>query len=476
MPLVSVILSGGAGSRLWPISRQAFPKPFMKIGGSTLLQQAIERGRACGTDNTMVVTNEDHLFLSRDIFAAMPNVAHPHYLLETDGRNTAPAIALAALACTKKYGPDVVMLVLPADHLIPDTSSFVACALEAAHEARKGQLVIFGISPISPDTAFGYIEVEKISRDSQKVLKFVEKPDFLTAQHYLSTGCYYWNSGMFCFTARTVLQAFEKHSPEILDAANHAWCSSKTLDDITRFDSHTFGLQPDISIDYAIMERASNVVMVPARFGWSDVGSWPSMAQAHSADTNGNTFESVDDNICIVLETKNTHIHTDGFNKKVVAAIGVEDLVIVDTPDALLVLHKSAAQKVKTVVTVLKERLHESTLIPALVNRPWGNYTTLMEGNDYKVKRIVVKPGQALSLQYHRQRSEHWVVVQGTGRVQIGDHEHDTPAGGHCYIPLNENHRLTNYGTDELVLIEVQCGDYLDEKDIVRLADVYGRV
>lgn len=476
MPLISVILSGGAGSRLWPVSRQAFPKPFMKIGGSTLLQQAIERGQACGTDNAMVVTNQDHLFLSRDVFAGLSNATHPHYLLEPNGRNTAPAIALAALACVQKYGTEAVMLVLPADHLIPDTSSFVACALEAAHQARKGQLVVFGISPTSPDTAFGYIEVEKISRNTQKALQFVEKPDFSTARHYLATGRYYWNSGMFCFMAKTVLQALRDHSPEVLEAAEHVWSGGTTLQDVTRFDSHAFGLQPDISIDYAIMEQAGNVVMVPARFGWSDVGSWPSMAQAHAPDTNGNTFETGSDDIFIVLDTKNTHIHTDGSSSKVVAAVGVEDLVIVDTPDALLVLHKSAAQKVRSVVGALKERLHESTLIPALVHRPWGNYTTLREENGYKVKRIVVKPGQALSLQYHLRRAEHWVVVQGSGRVQIGEHEHETLAGQHRYIPLNENHRLTNHGTDDLVLIEVQCGDYLDESDIVRLADVYGRV
>lgn len=475
MTLISVILSGGSGSRLWPVSRQAFPKPFMEIGGSTLLQQAVERGQACGTDNAIVVTNRDYLFLSRDVFSAILDAPHPHYLLEPNGRNTAPAIALAALACFKKYGADVVMLVLPADHLIPDTSSFVVCALDAVHHARQGQLVVFGISPTSPDTAFGYIEVEKVSRNTQKALQFVEKPDLATAQHYLSTGRYYWNSGMFCFTAGAILQAFKEHSPEVIEAAEHAWLGSSTEKDSTRFDSHAFGLQPDISIDYAVMERARNVTMVPARFGWSDVGSWPSMAQAQTADTSGNTFKTGDEDTLIVLETRNTHIQTDGCTGKVVATVGVQDLVVVDTPDALLIVHKSAAQKVKAVVEILKERNHPSTLLPSVVHRPWGSYTTLKEDVGYKVKRIVVNPGHALSLQYHRCRAEHWMVVRGTGLVQIGDHHYQTTPGQYRYIPLNENHRLTNNGKDELVLIEVQFGDYLSEEDIVRLADAYGR-
>lgn len=447
----------------------------MKIGGSTLFEQCIERGQACGTENALVVTNQDYLFLSRDVFSGISDAPRPDYLLEPNGRNTAPAIALAALACSKKFGKDAVMLVLPADHLIPDTSSFVVCALEAVHQARQGQLVVFGIAPTSPDTAFGYIEVEKVSRNTQKALQFVEKPDLATAQHYLSTGRYYWNSGMFCFTAGIILQAFKDHSPEVIEAAENAWLGRATENDTTRFNPHIFGMQPDISIDYAVMERASNVTMVPARFGWSDVGSWPSLAQAHTADTSGNTFKTGDDDLLIVLETSNTHIQTDGGSGKVVATVGIQDLVVVDTPDALLIMHKNAAQKVKAVVEMLKERHHPSTLLPSMVHRPWGTYTTLKEDSGYKVKRIVVKPGHALSLQYHRCRTEHWMVVQGAGLVQIGDHEYQTTPGQYRYIPMNENHRLTNNGKDELVLIEVQCGDYLSEDDIVRLADVYGR-
>lgn len=447
----------------------------MTLGGSALLQQAIERGQACGTDRAIVVTNLDYLFLSKDMISGLADPPHVRYLLEPKGRNTAPAIALAALACAKEHGPETVMLILPADHLIPDTESFVACALEAMHQARQGQLVVFGISPTAPETAFGYIEVAKVSRSTQKALQFVEKPDLATAQQYLAAGRYYWNSGMFCFTAGTILQALKEHAPEVLEAAEHAWAGGITKDGATQFEAHAFGLQPDISIDYAVMERATNVTLVPARFGWSDVGSWPAVAEAYRADINGNTFVTADGAEFVAVDTTGTHVQTDCHTGKVVATVGIHDLVIVDTPDALLVAHKSAAQKVKAVVEILKERKHESTHLPSAVCRPWGAYTTLKQEDGYKVKRIVVKPGHALSLQYHHQRTEHWVVVQGTAMVQIGDNEHHTVPGQYRYIPLKEKHRLTNIGQDELVLIEVQCGGYLGEDDIVRLADVYGR-
>ncbi|MFP8780608.1 mannose-1-phosphate guanylyltransferase/mannose-6-phosphate isomerase [Hydrogenophaga sp. RWCD_12] len=492
MKLVSVVLSGGAGTRLWPASRQALPKPFMKLGGgSALLEQAISRGQACGTDDLLIVTNQDHLFLTQGLLGEMTDPPHAHYLLEPKGRNTAPAIALAALACQKSHGDDVVMLVLPADHLIPDTESFVANALEAARRAQEGHLVVFGIHPTGPETGFGYIEVPKVGREVQPVLKFVEKPDLATAQEYLATGRFYWNSGMFCFTAGGLLKALAEHAPDVLAAAQHAMASADTkalpLPDatkapmVTRFDAHAFGRQPDISIDYAVMERATNVVLVPARFGWSDVGAWPAVAQAHTPDASGNTLGSSEGTDWVAVKTTGTHVHVDSHGPKVVATVGVSDLVIVDTPDALLVASKQEAQNVKKVVDALKERhanshQHQSTVQPATVHRPWGTYTTLKEEEGYKVKRITVRPGQSLSLQYHHQRAEHWVVVHGRGLVQVGDKEFPTRPGEYRYIPLQEKHRLTNTGHDELVLIEVQCGDYLGEDDIVRLADTYGRV
>jgi mannose-1-phosphate guanylyltransferase / mannose-6-phosphate isomerase len=472
MKLVSVVLSGGAGTRLWPTSRQTYPKPFMKLGGSSLLAQAICRGQACGTDELLIITNQDHLFLTRSVIKELSDPPTTSYLLEPKGRNTGPAIALAALHCAEAYGPNVVLMVLPADHLIPDTAAFVASAMEAAQLAQHGQLVVFGIHPTSPDTGFGYIEVEHVARESQRVLRFIEKPDLPTAQAYLGTGRYYWNSGMFFFAAQTMLDALAEHAPHALEAARNAFKSGKTSGEATRFDPHLFGLQPDISIDYAVMEKAHNVTVVPAKFGWSDVGSWPAVSQAHTADASGNTFIAD----VVAVETQGTHVQVESHGPKIVATVGVKDLVVVDTPDALLVAHKSHAQKIKLIVDALKVRGHESTQHPSTVHRPWGTYATLKEEAGYKVKRITVKPGESLSLQYHHQRAEHWVVVQGLALVQVGDSEHRTEPGQYRYIPLKEKHRLTNIGTEELVLIEVQCGGYLGEDDIVRLADVYGRV
>ncbi len=471
MRVLSVVLSGGAGSRLWPASRQAFPKPFMKLGGSTLLQQAIERGQACGTGDLMIVTNKDHFFLTKDVLDGMSDPPDTTYLLEPKGRNTAPAIALAALQCEQQFGGDTVMLVLSADHLVPDVEAFVASASEAFRLANEGSLVLFGIAPTAPETGFGYVEVDRVSRQSQPVKRFVEKPDLATAQEYLATGRYYWNSGMFCFTAASILAAFEKQAPEVLRAARNVMGNATRNGSTLDFNLHTFGLQPDISIDYAVMERADNVHVVPAKFSWNDVGSWPAVASAHPADANGNTLP--DD--VVAVDTTGTHVQVESHGAKVVATLGVHDLVIVDTPDALLVAHKNSAQQVKKVVDLLKSRKHETVQLPATVHRPWGTYASLKEEDGYKVKRITVKPGQSLSLQYHHQRAEHWVVVQGKGIVQIGEVEHETVRGQYRYIPLQEKHRLTNTGHEELVLIEVQCGSYLGEDDIVRLADTYGR-
>jgi mannose-1-phosphate guanylyltransferase len=471
MRLLSVVLSGGAGSRLWPASRQAFPKPFMKVGGSTLLQQAVERGQACGTGDLMIVTNKDHQFLTQDVLRQMADPPDATLLLEPKGRNTGPAIALAALQCIRQFGGDTVMLVLSSDHLVPDVDAFVASASQAFRLASQGALVVFGISPTSPDTGFGYIEVEHVARESQKVKRFVEKPDLGTAQEYLATGRYYWNSGMFCFTADAIVAAFERLAPPVLAAARRALDSSKTTGHVIQFDMHDFGLQPDISVDYAVMEQADNVQVVPAKFSWNDVGTWPSVARAQTPDASGNTMPSD----VVAIDTTGTHVHVDSHGPKVVATLGVHDLVIVDTPDALLVAHKDKAQSVKQIVDVLKARKHETVHLPAVVHRPWGTYASLKEEDGYKVKRITVKPGESLSLQYHHQRAEHWVVVRGTALVQVGDAEHKTMPGEYRYIPLKEKHRLTNIGKDQLVLIEVQCGGYLGEDDIVRLADTYGR-
>jgi mannose-1-phosphate guanylyltransferase / mannose-6-phosphate isomerase len=443
----------------------------MKVGGSTLLQQAVERGQACGTGEVMIVTNKDHQFLTQDVLGQMADPPAATLLLEPKGRNTGPAIALAALQCIRQFGGDTVMLVLSSDHLVPDVDAFVASASQAFRLASQGSLVIFGISPTSPDTGFGYIEVEHVGRESQKVKRFVEKPDLATAQQYLATGRYYWNSGMFCFTADAIVAALERLEPSVLAAARRALDTSKTTGNTIQFEMHDFGLQPDISIDYAVMEQADNVQVVPAKFSWNDVGTWPSVARAQTPDASGNTMPSD----VVAIDTTGTHVHVDSHGPKVVATLGLRDLVIVDTPDALLVAHKDKAQGVKQIVDVLKARKHETVNLPAVVHRPWGTYASLKEEDGYKVKRITVKPGQSLSLQYHHQRAEHWVVVRGTALVQVGEVEYQTVPGEYRYIPLKEKHRLTNIGKEELVLIEVQCGGYLGEDDIVRLADTYGR-
>lgn len=487
MKLITVILSGGAGTRLWPVSRQSFPKPFMKLGGRPLLEQAISRGQACGASNTLIVTNQDHLFLTQNLVAEMNSPPQVSYLLEPKGRNTAPAIALAALNITQESGPDTVMLVLAADHLIPDTSAFVANALEAVRHAQEGKLVVFGIQPTTPDTGFGYIEVEKPSAQSQSVLTFVEKPNQATAMEYLATGRYYWNSGVFCFRAGDVLEAFATHAPDLLSAAQVA-NNASSIDvgkgntaSIRRFDHDAFVKQPDISIDYAVMERATNVTLVPAKFSWSDVGAWPAVANSHTADASGNTMAAESHIDWVSLDTTNTHVHIDSQgSKRVVATIGMHNTIIVHTPDTILVADKARAQDVKKVVDTLKQRHiesdhHQVTIMPNTVSRPWGSYTTLKEEPGYKVKRITVHPGQSLSLQYHHHRAEHWMVVQGQGIVQIADVEYPTVVGEYRYIPLGEKHRLTNNSEEELVLIEVQLGNYLGEDDIVRLQDKYGR-
>jgi mannose-1-phosphate guanylyltransferase/mannose-6-phosphate isomerase len=456
---------------LWPVSRHSLPKPFMKLGGSSLLQQVVVRAQACGTGEVLIVTNQDHLFITQNEIAKLEDPPQTHYLLEPKGRNTAPAIALAALSCVEQFGEDTVMLVLPADHLIPDTEAFVANTLEATRHAQRGRLIVFGISPTAPETGFGYIEVAKVSRESQVALRFVEKPDAETATHYLTTGRYYWNSGMFCFTASTILAALEQHAPEVLSAARQVWATRAKRDGADRFDTHAFGLQPDISIDYAVMEHATNVTLVPAKFGWSDVGSWPAIARSQTPDSVGNTFLAD----VVALDTSGTHVQVESHGHKLVATIGLQDLVIVDTPDALLVAHKGKAQQVKALVEKLKARSHSSVLLPAVVDRPWGTYANLKEEEGYKVKRITVKPGASLSLQYHHQRAEHWVVVQGKGLIQVGEEKFEAGPGDWRHIPSKEKHRLSNIGAEELVVIEVQCGGYLGEDDIVRLADIYGR-
>ena len=471
--IIPIILSGGAGSRLWPVSRRMHPKPFMEVAGKPLLAHALERA-ALISDEALIVTNQDHYFLTENLLKETPKAPNVSYLLEPKGRNTAPAIALAVRHIQKVHGDDAVCLVLAADHLISDDTAFAKAVDQAAEQAQAGNLLVFGIRPTAPETGYGYLEVAAEGGMPQPLKSFVEKPDRAAAEEYLAEGRYYWNSGMFCFAAGVMAENMAKHAGDVWTASELAFAEAQDAAGVTRFAEASFIAQPAISIDYAVMEKAEKIAMVPADFGWSDVGSWDTVADAHEADEDGNSAP-VGGKVYFV-DARNTHVESTSHTEKVTAAIGVENLVIIDTPDALLVADRARSQDVKLVVDALKASADaELTELPATVHRPWGTYATLKQEDGYQAKRIAVAPGEKLSLQYHRKRAEHWVVTQGQALVQIGDEELETGPGEYRYIPTGEKHRLTNIGDCELVLIEVQIGDYLGEDDIVREEDKYGR-
>jgi mannose-1-phosphate guanylyltransferase / mannose-6-phosphate isomerase len=467
--LIPIILSGGAGTRLWPVSREAYPKPFMRIGdGKSLLTQTHERALAVsGNTAPLIVTNRDYYFLSRDELA--PQDVKPQYLLEPTGRNTAPAIALAAL-WAQKQNKDACMLVMPADHLIKDTPTFYTAVRHAEALAQDGFLVLFGVKPTAPETGFGYIEMgDQVSQHANVVRRFVEKPDSATASQYLAQGNYVWNSGMFCFKASSILAAFETFNPALLETARMVFQRTTAEGDKLELPPNFSDLE-NISIDYAVMEKAKNIAVIPGDFDWSDIGAWSAVADASPADEEGNTSNNAQ---TIVIDSRNTHIET---KDRLVAVIGLDNLLIIDTPDALLVADKSKSQEVRQVVSRLKASGHEAHKTHRTVSRPWGTYTVLEEGLGFKIKRIVVKPKASLSLQMHHHRSEHWIVVSGTAEVVNGDQTVSLQSNESTYIPAGNKHRLTNTGEAELALIEVQCGSYLGEDDIVRFEDIYGRV
>ncbi|MEZ5741306.1 MAG: mannose-1-phosphate guanylyltransferase/mannose-6-phosphate isomerase [Burkholderiaceae bacterium] len=367
-----------------------------------------------------------------------------------------------------------MLLVLPADHLIPDEAQFQACARAAEAIAATGKIVLFGIQPTSPESGFGYIELGPDGgADGYSVTRFVEKPDLARATEFLAAGNFVWNSGMFCFRASVILEAMKRHAPAMMDAAEHVWRQgrreSQLADGDLMFDRDLFMRQPDISIDYAVMEHASNIALVKAAFHWSDIGSWKAVAEQLDKDAHGNT--SVGDHM--MIDSRNTHVQSEG---RLIAAVGVDNLLIVDTPDAVLVANRDASQQVKEVVARLKAKGHEAASLHRTVARPWGTYTVLHEGPRFKMKEIVVRPGQRLSLQMHHHRSEHWVVIGGTAKVTCGDETRMVYANESTYIPIGTRHRLENPGKVDLVMIEVQCGDYVGEDDIVRFDDQYGRV
>ena len=464
----AVILAGGSGTRLWPLSRQQLPKQFLNLDGDeSLLEATISRLHPLlEKDDVWVVSNEAHA--SGEAYELLENL---HTILEPCGRNTAPAIALSAALLMRETQSDPVMIVLPADHLIRDTQGFHQALDTAIAAAKQGCLVTFGIKPEHPETGFGYIQADdkSMAQGVSAVKRFVEKPDLETAKSYLDSGDYYWNSGMFVWQASTLLEEVKTYLPEVwkvLQSMQTAWEQGEAWQEVVR---HQFEAMPDVSIDYGIMEKSQYVGVVPCDIAWSDVGSWDAVYELSQKDAQGNAMEGD----VLHVNCSNTLLRSQ---TRLIAAAGLEDVIAVETPDAILLLKRGDSQYVRDLVAQIKARGSREHIEHMTVQRPWGSYTVLDEKHsDYKLKRIEVKPSGRLSLQSHQQRSEHWVVVSGVATVTRGDEVFTVHKNESTYIPIGEKHRLENKGDKILRMIEVQVGDYLGEDDIERFDDVYGR-
>ncbi|PJA32442.1 MAG: mannose-1-phosphate guanylyltransferase/mannose-6-phosphate isomerase [Zetaproteobacteria bacterium CG_4_9_14_3_um_filter_53_7] len=463
-----LILAGGSGTRLWPLSRQQLPKQFLYIDGiDSMLSATISRlSPLVSRDNAWVVTGETHA--SGEAFSELDGL---NLILEPCARNTAPAIAVAAALFQDLTREDPIMVVLPADHIIAKQSAFQGCLRKAVDAAAAGKLVTFGIVPDHPETGFGYVQTEASDTDVHHVLRFVEKPDLARAQAMLADGNYFWNSGMFVWKASTILEEMATYLPEVCEVLNvmrARWKRGEPWQEVIR---DSFDRMPNISIDYGIMEKSRRVSLVSADIGWSDVGSWDAVHEmVGSSDANGNAISG---NV-LAIDCKGSLLRSE---KNLIAAVGLENIIAVETPDAILLCKAGDSQRVKDVVDALKLGKGDYHLKHVTVRRPWGSYTILEGGaSGYTIKRIEVLPGARLSLQSHQHRSEHWVVVEGTATVTCGALVKTVPKNGSAYIPLGEIHRLENKGRMLLQLIEVQVGDYLDEDDIERFDDIYGRV
>lgn len=466
-----VVLSGGSGSRLWPLSRTLLPKQFLPlVSRRTMLQETVLRlDGLAGVQGPVIVCSNDHRFLAAEQLREA-GISASAQILEPAGRNTAPAVAVAAL-CVEAADKDGIMLVLPADHLIRDVARFHESVTQAAASAIAGHLVTFGIVGHEPETGYGYIERGDAMAESPgcyRVSRFVEKPDAARAKQFLDSGQFYWNSGMFVFKASRYLEELGKFRPEILSAAKDAWSKSSRDMDFIRLDEKSFLASPSDSIDYAVMEKTRDAVVVECDIGWSDIGSWTALWQAATPGPNGNvTIGDVQAD-----DTNNCYIRAES---RLVAVVGVDDLVIVETSDAVLVTHKNCSQDVKKTVDALKAQQRDEYLVHKRVYRPWGYYEGLDMAERFQVKRIMVKPGSKLSLQMHHHRAEHWVVVSGTAKVVRGEETMLLSENQSTYIPLGTKHRLENVGKVPLHMIEVQSGSYLGEDDIVRFEDDYKR-
>ncbi len=464
--MIPVILSGGSGTRLWPLSREAYPKQFLPlVDDDSMLQATWRRVAPLASAAPLVVANEEHRFMVAEQLRQV-GCTPAAILLEPVGRNTAPAIAVAALQATAR-GDDPLLLVLPSDHVITDADAFRQAVQMAATAAGEGKLVTFGIVPSGPETGYGYIRAAS-GQGVRAVAQFVEKPDAATAAGYVASGDYFWNSGMFLFRASVYLAELERHQPAMLAACRAALDAATRDADFIRLDKTAFTACPSDSIDYAVMEKTTDAAVLPISVGWNDVGSWSALWDVAEQDGDGNAHHGD----VLAQDCRNTLAWGSG---RLLALLGLEDVVVVDTADAVLVAHKDRVQDVKGIVATLKANGRSEPSWHRKVYRPWGSYDSIDMGERFQVKRITVKPGAALSLQMHHHRAEHWIVVSGTGRITRGDEVLLLSENQSTYIPLGVKHRLENPGQVPLELIEVQSGSYLGEDDIVRFEDVYGR-
>lgn len=467
--IVPVILSGGSGSRLWPLSRKALPKQLLALSGAdTMIQQAVARVQGEGFAQPIVIANQEHRFLVAQQLQ-WTGGGRPRIVLEPVGRNTAPAAAVAALM-VQQQDPDGLVFLMPSDHVVRDVPALRTAIKIAARAAQEGALVTFGITPLSAETGYGYIKAGQPGPGGAlRVEKFIEKPNAATAQAYLLSGEYSWNSGIFLFAAKAFLAEMQKLQPAMLAFCRQALSDAQTDLDFIRLDEQAFQQCPSQSIDYAIMEKASNVAVVPVTMGWSDVGSWNSLWSIAEQDADGNAISGD----VIARDVKGSYIRSEG---PLVAALCVDDLVIVATKDAVLICGQGASQDVRVIVDMLESHKRTQHVAHPVVHRPWGSYESIDAGQNFQVKRITVKPGAKLSLQKHHHRAEHWVVVSGKALVTCGDKTMELGENESTYIPQGILHRLENALDVPLHLIEVQSGSYLGEDDIVRVEDSYGRV
>jgi mannose-1-phosphate guanylyltransferase / mannose-6-phosphate isomerase len=465
-----VVLSGGSGSRLWPLSRGLFPKQLLALAGeNSLIQDTVLRAKAIDCFAPIIICNAEHRFLIAEQMRAA-NVAPARIVLEPAGRNTAPAVAIAALMIAET-DPNGIALVMPADHIVRNRTKFAESVASAMAAAERGYLVTFGIAPNAPETGYGYVQRGDALQDlagTFAVKRFVEKPDAATAASYIAAGDYSWNSGMFVFKASVFLEELGRLEPDMLANCRAALAQGKSDLDFFRLASDPFQACKSISVDYAVMERTSRAAVVPVEMGWSDIGSWESLWDTGGQDETGNVIKGD----VLHHATRNSYLRSEG---PMVAAVGLEDVVVVAMQDAVLVSHKNASQDVKRIVELIEKSGRDLHTTHRKVYRPWGSYESIDNGEKYQVKHIIVNPGAKLSLQMHHKRAEHWIVVSGNAQVTCDDKVFPLTENQSTYIPLGAKHRLENTGSQPLHLIEVQSGSYLGEDDIVRFEDTYGR-